>query len=357
MPRRRRRRYNYFGDPVRQPAPKPTKARLQARLGRTPTPVCGEGRKLAKTFWGLAWCRNLEHYQDYSNRLPRGRTYLRQGKVLDVDITRGRITGLVLGSSIYEQQIEIAAVDQERWDAIRGRCTGKLSSAIELLEGRLPDEVMSAVTKPGSGLFPAPREIRMRCSCPDWASMCKHLAALLYGVGLRLDARPELLFTLRGVSHDELVGGAGLASPSSDARRIPAAELAEIFGVLIDDQLTSRAKPAKKSAAKKSSSKKSAAKKSSSKKSAAKKSSSKKSAAKKSSSKKSTPSKPVPPRFPNNRKWISMTELAAYGLSPTEIQEWVQDGHLLAVEGHKDYRVLQEARRRLRKLPSDATRD
>jgi uncharacterized Zn finger protein len=268
MARRRSRSYSYFGDPIRAPAATPTQDRLTKQLGRAPKPVRGEGRKLATTFWGLAWCRNLEHYHDFANRLPRGRTYLRQGKVLDVDISRGRITGVILGSSVYTAEIEISPVEADHWAGIRKRCTGKLSSAIDLLEGRLSSDVMTAVTEPGSGLFPAPREIRMGCSCPDWASMCKHLAALLYGVGLRLDAAPELLFTLRGVSHDELVDGAGLATSTSDARRIPAAELAGIFGVLIDDEFVPRT--AKKTSKKKSSKKKTSKKKTSKKKSSKK---------------------------------------------------------------------------------------
>jgi uncharacterized Zn finger protein len=196
----RRTRSSFWGYEPRARQPTPKSAALHERLGRAPQPVRGEGRNLASTFWGRSWCSNLERYHDFANRLPRGRTSLRPGAVLELDIARGRITALVMGSELYSQTIEIAPVDAKRWAEIRKRCAGKLGSMIELLEGRLSDEVMSAVTDPRAGLFPEPKEIRMTCSCPDWASMCKHLAAVLYGVGLRLDAAPELMFVLRGVS-------------------------------------------------------------------------------------------------------------------------------------------------------------
>lgn len=233
------RRWDAFWAQPRRRVRAPTDKALQRRLGHAPDPVSASGRKLASTFWGQAWCDNLERYHDFENRLPRGRTYLRQGAVLDLHVAAGKVTAVVVGSSLYDVRIDIDPVSSAHWEALRERCAGRLSSVIALLEGRIGDDVMAAVTEPTTGLFPDRREIRLSCSCPDWAAMCKHLAAVLYGVGVRLDRQPDLLFTLRGVQPDALVGaGASLgASVGSGAAgpMLAAADLGAIFGVTIDD--------------------------------------------------------------------------------------------------------------------------
>lgn len=196
------------------------------------------GKKIATTFWGKAWCDHLESYSDYENRLPRGRTYVRNGSVVDLQITAGLITARVQGSSLYEESIKIKPLAPARWVAIKAACVGKITSLVGLLQGRLPDEVLRVITDRASGLFPAPNEIELDCSCPDSASLCKHLAAVLYGVGARLDSRPELLFLLRGVDHQELVAEAlsavsrssVLASDSVTAS-LADADLADVFGI------------------------------------------------------------------------------------------------------------------------------
>lgn len=203
------------------------------RLGRPPQPIRGSGRTLAQTFWGHAWCRNLEQYRDYANRLPRGRTYLRQGAVLDLSIDPGLVTAWVAGRGLYQVVVAIRPLSRKRWAALRQRCAGGLSSVVELLEGHLGDTVMEAVCEPQGGLFPEPRELEMSCSCPDWAQMCKHVAAALYGVGLRLDEQPQLLFELRGVDPDELVDLATPARVEVDASRRLEGDLSEIFGIQI----------------------------------------------------------------------------------------------------------------------------
>ena len=175
-----------------------TIAKLE-RSGRVISPVVVEGRAIAGTFWGAAWCKNLEAYSDYANRLPRGRTYARNGSVIDLQIERGRVQALVSGSTLYDVEIDIRPLARKRWTAITSRCAGQIGSLVELLQGTISRGVMEIVTRKGEGLFPAPRDISLRCSCPDWATMCKHVAAVLYGVGARLDTRPELLFELRGV--------------------------------------------------------------------------------------------------------------------------------------------------------------
>src|SRR6266542_3973873 len=167
------------------------------------------GRAIVTTFWGKAWCENLERYSDFENRLPRGRTYVRNGSVIDLQIAPGEIKALVSGSSIYKVKVKVAPVAKARWQAICKDCAGAIDSLIELLQGKLSQGVMERVCRQKTGLFPSPAEIQLSCSCPDWADMCKHVAAALYGVGARLDEKPQLLFVLRGVDETELLAGAG----------------------------------------------------------------------------------------------------------------------------------------------------
>ena len=189
-------------------------------------------RRLAHTFWGNAWCENLEHYSDYDNRLPRGRTYFRQGSVRDLAVEKGRITARVMGTSLYRVSIDVKPLPDLRWAEVKRACAGQITSLVEMLSGALPSNVMKVVTGP-QGLFPAQNEINLRCSCPDWAVMCKHVAAVLYGVGALLDDQPELLFTLRGVDPGELVEAAvvdPLAS-SGKSRRLRSDDLGQLFGI------------------------------------------------------------------------------------------------------------------------------
>jgi uncharacterized Zn finger protein len=212
-------------------------AKLKTK-GHQLSPVVIEGRKIATTFWGKAWCDNLERYSDYSNRLPRGRTYVRNGSVINLQVTAGTVTALVSGSDIYDVQIDVAVVPKARWRAVCRDCTGAIDSVVELLHGRLSTSVMTRLCQPKDGLFPAPKEISFRCSCPDWAGMCKHVAAVLYGVGARLDERPELLFLLRRVDQQDLIakadaglrpGGKGPAA----AKVLEMNDLSQVFGIEI----------------------------------------------------------------------------------------------------------------------------
>jgi uncharacterized Zn finger protein len=210
-------------------------------------PVRIEGRLIARTFWGKAWCDHLESFSDFENRLPRGRTYVRSGAVCHLEILRGEIQARVQGNALYAVRIEIEPLKKPAWKNIKQQCTGRISSLLDLLQGRLSDGVMEVVTDRQKGLFPGPREIRMSCSCPDWAVMCKHVAAVLYGVGARLDQRPELLFLLRGVDHQELVderaeSAVKAAVKGGAGRRIAEEEIAEIFGIEVDKPRARRAK-------------------------------------------------------------------------------------------------------------------
>jgi uncharacterized Zn finger protein len=212
-----------------------TAARLSKR-GKKLSPVKIAGRAIACTFWGKAWCDNLEAYSDFENRLPRGRTYARNGSVLDLQVEPGRVTALVSGSELYKVTINIAAHPSPAWKALKTRCAGQIGSLVELLQGKLSKGVMDLVTQQDSGLFPKPAEIKIKCSCPDWAGLCKHAAAVLYGVGARLDQEPELLFKLRKVDHLQLIEEAGsplaFAKPAAKGKKVlNEAELSDVFGI------------------------------------------------------------------------------------------------------------------------------
>jgi uncharacterized Zn finger protein len=206
------------------------------KQGRSVAPVTIEGRTITKSFWGKSWCVNLERYSDYENRLPRGRTYVRNGSVIDLQIAKGEISAMVAGSELYQIKIAIAPVTQARWKSICRDCAGSVDSLVELLQGRLAKGVMDRVCREGDGLFPSPTEIKLSCSCPDWADMCKHVAAALYGVGARLDEKPQLLFVLRNVDENELLASAGQAPPlktaaSGTAKVLDESDVAGLFGL------------------------------------------------------------------------------------------------------------------------------
>src|SRR6266576_7042367 len=216
------------------------------KKGRLVSPVAVEGRTIVNTFWGKAWCENLERYSDFANRLPRGRTYVRNGSVIDLQIAPGEIKALVSGSEIYKVAVKVAPVAKVRWQSICKDCAGAIDSLIELLQGRFSKGVMERVCRQKTGLFPSPEEIKLSCSCPDWADMCKHVAAALYGVGARLDEKPQLLFVLRGVDENELLANAGqdlaLASAASGAARLlDDSDVAALFGLEMAESATSDA--------------------------------------------------------------------------------------------------------------------
>src|SRR5688572_17906629 len=205
-----------FRDYVSVAARRAQAARELAKLrknGRTMSPVAIEGRKIARTFWGEAWCENLERYSDFANRLPRGRTYVRNGSVIDLQISPGAIRAVVSGTEIYEVMVKVTPVTKARWKSICTDCAGAIDSLVELLQGRFSKGVMERICRQNTGLFPSPKEIKLSCTCPDWADMCKHVAAVLYAIGPRLDLQPELLFRLHEVDQEELIAKVGKTLP------------------------------------------------------------------------------------------------------------------------------------------------
>jgi uncharacterized Zn finger protein len=210
------------------------------KKGQKLNPVRVDGRTIARSFWGKAWCKNLESYSDYANRLPRGRTYLRNGSVVDLQVAPGVVNALVSGSSLYRITITIKPVIQVAWKALKTDCAGQVGSLMDLLQGKLSAQVMEIITRRETGLFPTPAEIGLDCTCPDWAGMCKHVAATLYGIGARLDQSPELLFVLRGADHFELVSEATesvttqVSTFPDDSATLTAGDLEEVFGIEIE---------------------------------------------------------------------------------------------------------------------------
>jgi uncharacterized Zn finger protein len=206
------------------------------KKGQPVSPVVVPGRTIASTFWGKAWCDNLERYSDFSNRLPRGRTYVRNGSVIDLQISPGEVKALVNGSEIYKVAVNVSTVPKPRWSSICTDCAGAIDSLVELLQGQFSKGVMTRICQDKTGLFPAPSEIKFSCSCPDWASMCKHVAAVFYGIGARLDEQPELLFKLRKVDHKELIAKVGRAIPlpkkhAAESKVLATEGLSELFGL------------------------------------------------------------------------------------------------------------------------------
>ena len=228
--------------PVHQRRAKAAKELEKMRKkGADVQPVATHGRTIAATFWGRAWCEHLEKFSDYENRLPRGRTYVRNGSVCHLDIQRGKIEARVIGSSLYTVKIAIKTLPTAKWTRVKKCCAGRVGSILELLQGKLSSEVMTVVTDRDDGLFPSPDEIELNCSCPDWADMCKHVAAVLYGVGARLDSKPELLFLLRGVDHNALVDAvaaeAVISKTSAESGRVLDNEsLSDVFGIELAGQ-------------------------------------------------------------------------------------------------------------------------
>ena len=208
-------------------------------------PVIVEGRTIANTWWGKSWNKNLERYADYANRIGRGRSYVRHGAVLDLGIDPGRVNAMVQGSRAkpYAVQIRIKGLNRQTWATIKKGCAGKFDSLQDLLAGKFPQSLSDILTAPGKGLFPSPGEIALSCSCPDWAVMCKHVAATLYGIGVRLDEDPSLFFRLRKVDMTDLVAEAveettdKLLKKAKGKRKgvIADADIASVFGIVMED--------------------------------------------------------------------------------------------------------------------------
>jgi uncharacterized Zn finger protein len=317
------------------------KAAALKKKGQVLQPVLIQGRTLARSFWGKAWCDKLEAYSDYANRLPRGRTYVSNGSVIDLRVGTGEVQALVSGSELYRVHVRVQPLPAPLWSALVEECSGKVDSLIELLQGRLSKAVMEVMTRPGQGLFPLPREIGFDCSCPDSARLCKHVAATLYGVGARLDDAPELLFRLRHVDPGQLFqrlgGAASVVAPGSTGAkaRLQGADLSALFGIeLSDDPAPVAAPPAKAGQAPTA-------------KAPTSKSPKPAKAPKALPARTARPAVPSPAsapapapaalRKPERRKLVSAAELIERGIPRHRIQAWLATGVLLSTERRGQY--------------------
>ncbi|WP_082680583.1 SWIM zinc finger family protein [Oceanivirga salmonicida] len=169
-------------------------------------PVIVEGRLLAKTWWGKSWNKNLESYADYTNRIGRGRSYLRNGAVIHFEMNKGKIYALLQGSrrKPYTVFIDIEIVSEAKIKNLK-KFFNDIDTIDNLIKGEFPEKMSKSLLDKKCGLFPTPSEIDFACSCPDWAYMCKHVAATLYAVGTKLDTNPMLFFELRGIDGNELI--------------------------------------------------------------------------------------------------------------------------------------------------------
>ncbi|WP_214660646.1 SWIM zinc finger family protein [sulfur-oxidizing endosymbiont of Gigantopelta aegis] len=210
--------------------------RKLAKKGIEIQPITIQGRIISKSFWGKAWCEHLEQYSDFSNRLPRGQTYARNGSVCHLSIEQGLINAYVYGSELYKIIIKISPLDKSKWLDIQTECAGQIDSLLALLQGKISDSVMQVVTDPKKGLFPLSNEIKMHCDCPDGAYLCKHIAAVIYGVGHRLDTAPESLFLLRKVDQNKLISKIKLPISDKPKKRQLKGELSDIFGIDLGDE-------------------------------------------------------------------------------------------------------------------------
>ena len=170
-------------------------------------PVIIDGRTLAKSWWGKAWNLNLESYADYENRIGRGKSYVRNHAVLDLKISGGKVAAKVQGTRVrpYDVEVVIDPLNHANWQKILELCNRRIDTLEQLTEGKFPKELAIIFTDKKYDMFPSPREIHFDCSCPDWAYMCKHVAATLYGIGARFDQNPMLFFELRGINGQELI--------------------------------------------------------------------------------------------------------------------------------------------------------
>lgn len=232
-----------FPQPTNRELKENAKATAQkaAKKGKELHPVIITGRQITKSWWGNAWCSNLERYADFDNRLPRGKRYVKTGSVIDLDIEKGKILARVQGTRItpYKVEIRISPLSEQQIQTITDKCGKKVDNLSKLVSGDFPEELKEVFIGQG-GLFPSPKEISFNCSCPDWALMCKHVAAVLYGVGARLDEDPLLFFTLRGIDTNRFVDVVianrtemMLANVNKPSKRILSdTSLSDIFGVI-----------------------------------------------------------------------------------------------------------------------------
>ena len=191
-------------------------------------PVVNKTRKLAKNFWGSAWMKQLALCESGGMCLAPGRTLLRHACVLHVDIQPGSISALVSAEEVFEVELKLESLDEERLERLAATCSGHIDSLLSLMQGKVDEAVLQQLCHPENGLLPTPEDWHMHCTCPDWAEPCPHAAAAIYAAGCLIDEKPELLFTLRGIQPEALL------SAPAPANEIDADKLSAMFGIDLD---------------------------------------------------------------------------------------------------------------------------
>ncbi len=204
-------------------------AELQA-AGEELHPVVSRSRALVSHFWGKAWMRHLAACEAGGLCLAPGRTLLRHGCVLDVQLAPGLIRARVSTQRLEEVELHLAPLDEERQAELVQLCQGRIDSLVSLMEGRVDETVLAPLCDPQLGLLPEPADWRMHCSCADWAEPCPHAAAAIYAAGVLIDADPSLLFTLRSLDPATLLRPTAQAEASDFA----AGDLGKLFGIELD---------------------------------------------------------------------------------------------------------------------------
>jgi uncharacterized Zn finger protein len=205
------------------------------------SPIIISGNLIASKWWGKAWNKNLENYADFKNRISRGKAYVKSGAVLDLKISEGKVEAIVQGNSSkpYNVTISIDKLDKRDWEKVKQLCNRKIDTLETLLLGSFPKVFDEMFSNSKNGIFPSPKEIHFKCTCPDSARMCKHIAATLYGVGSKLDEDPILFFKLRDIDFQDLLKKSmedKMQSMLKNAdkkseRAIDDAEIFDLFGV------------------------------------------------------------------------------------------------------------------------------
>lgn len=197
-------------------------------------------KNICNSWWGNAWCKNLERYADCNNRIDRGKSYLKNNMVIDLKINGGEIYAKVQGSrkTPYTVKITIDPIDEKKRLRIEEQATGKIQNLEALINGTFPEELKDIFFQ-NDGLFPSLKEIHFNCSCPDFARMCKHVSAALFGVGIRLDKNPIYFFQMRGINIDDFVNKAVFGKVNKmlentdviTTRIIQESDITKLFGI------------------------------------------------------------------------------------------------------------------------------
>lgn len=200
-----------------------------------PALACPARGNLCKSFWGRTWCRHLDSFSHWEQRLPRGRRILRSGNVYGLTVEPGLIHAYVASDDLYEVRISVTPMNDELWEKITKSAGSQAFSLLDLWEGRLSDTLLEVLTCREDGLFPQPGDVRICCQCMDWADVCDHGAAVLYGTGILFENTPELLFRLRGIDPAQLRKNTPLPTPDDHNNILQEKDLSDVFGIEIHD--------------------------------------------------------------------------------------------------------------------------